>query len=63
MGLVIIAGICLPISIYLFVSIEYELSEKKKRIMLLWAINLLITAVIFLYGAHILKISKIVNRG
>lgn len=29
MGLVIIAGICLPISIYLFVSIEYELSEKR----------------------------------
>ncbi|EUB35055.1 MULTISPECIES: hypothetical protein [Fusobacterium] len=55
MVLVIIAGICLPISIYLFVSIEYELSEKKKRIMLLWATNLLITAVIFLYGAHILK--------
>ena len=29
MVLVIIAGICLPINIYLFVSIEYELSEKK----------------------------------
>ncbi|WP_339055256.1 hypothetical protein KSU07_08250 [Fusobacterium animalis] len=54
MVLVIIAGICLPISIYLFVSIEYELSEKK-RIMFLWATNLLITAVIFLYGAHILR--------
>ncbi|WP_261790570.1 hypothetical protein [Fusobacterium nucleatum] len=29
MVLVIIAGICLLISIYLFVSAEYELSEKR----------------------------------
>ncbi|WP_339055232.1 hypothetical protein KSU07_08085 [Fusobacterium animalis] len=50
MSLLITSGICLIISVILFTLFEYELSEKRKDILLFWSANFLLIAGLFFLG-------------